>query len=135
MQTRIPKVADAETVRCGFTKPKVRKNLFENNYEKGKGPYVQFHKLYDSTCVVTTSFCSINLVEGETNETPRDTIFIHDPFHEASYRENPNEIKYSLIFVRDCCDLMSLPFVMVNFAVVDVPPAPAKALTGCYARF
>ena len=47
--------------------------------------------------LVTTDFCSINPVEGEANEMPRDTIFIHDPFHEASYRENLNEIKYPLI--------------------------------------
>ena len=70
-------------VTDGFRKPNIRKNLFENNYEMKKGPYLQFRKLYDSTCVVTTDFCSINLVEGEANETPRDTIFIYDPFHEA----------------------------------------------------
>ena len=57
----------------------------------------------------------MNLVEGEANETPRETIFIYDPFHEASYRENSNEIKYPLSFVQDCCDLMSQPFVKVNF--------------------
>ena len=61
-------------VTGGFRKPNVRKNLFENNYEREKGPYLQFHKLYDSTWVITTDFCSINLVEGEANETPRETI-------------------------------------------------------------
>ena len=60
-------------------------------------------------------FCSINLVEGEANETPRETNLLYDPFHEASYRENSNEIKYPLSFVQDCCDLMSQPFVKVNF--------------------
>ena len=64
----------------GFRKSSVRKNLFENNYEREKDPYLQFHKLYDSTWVITTEFCSINLVEGEANETPRETIFIYDPF-------------------------------------------------------
>ena len=59
-------------VTGGFRKPNVRKNLFGNNYEREKGPYLQFHKLYDSTWVVTTDFCSINLVKGEANETPRD---------------------------------------------------------------
>ena len=102
-------------VTGGFRKPNVRKNLFENNYEREKGPYLQFHKLYDSTWVITTDFCSINLVEGEANETPRETIFVYDPFHKASYRENSNEIKYPLSFVQDCCDLMSQPFVKVNF--------------------
>ena len=102
-------------VTGGFRKPSVRKNLFENNYEREKDPYLQFHKLYDSTRVITTEFCSINLVEREANETPRETIFIYDPFHEASYRENSNEIKYPLSFVQDCCDLMSQPFVKVNF--------------------
>ena len=66
-----------------FRKASVLKKLFENNYERGKGPYLQFHKLYDSTWVITTDFCSINLVEGETNETLRETIFIYDPFHEG----------------------------------------------------
>ena len=101
-------------VTGGFRKLNIRKNLFGNNYEREKGPYLQFHRLYDSTWIVTTDFCSINLVEGEANETPRDTI-IYDPFHEASYRENSNEIKYPLSFVQDCCDLMSQPFVKVNF--------------------
>ena len=104
--------------------------MFENNYERKKDPYLQFHKLYDSTWAVTTDFCSINLVEGVANETPRDTIFIHDPFLETPYRENSNEIKYPLTFVQDCCDLMSQLFVKVNFVVVDVPQAPTKALTG-----
>ena len=70
-------------VRGGFRKPNIQKNLFEKNYERKKGPYLQFRKLYGSTWVVTTDFCSINLVEGEANETPRDTIFIYDPFHEV----------------------------------------------------
>ena len=94
---------------------------------------MQFHKLYESTWVVTTDFCSMNLVEGEANGTPRDTIFIYDPFHEASYRENSNEIKYPLRFVEDCCYLMSQPFLKINFVVVDVPQAPSKDLTGYYA--
>ena len=115
-------------VTGGFRKLNIRKNLFGNNYEREKGPYLQFHRLYDSTWIVTTDFCSINLVEGEANETPRDTI-IYDPFHEASYRENSNEIKCPLSFVQDCCDLMIQPFVKVNF----VPQAPKKALTWHYA--
>ena len=72
-------------VTGGFRKPSVRKNLFENNYKIEKDPYLQFHKLYDSIWVITTEFCSINLVEGEANETPGETIFIYDPFQEASY--------------------------------------------------
>ena len=78
-------------------------------------PYLQFHKLYDSTWVIKTEICSINLVEGEANKTPREIIFIYDPFHEASYGENSNEIKYPLSFVQDCCDPMSQPLVKVNF--------------------
>ena len=109
-------------VTGGFRKPSVRKNLFENNYEREKDPYLQFHKLYDSTWVITTEFCtefcSINLAEGEVNETSRETIFIYDSFHEASYRENSNEIDYSISFVQDCCDLMSHHFVKVNFIVL-----------------
>ena len=120
-------------VTGGFRKPNVQKNLFENNYEREKGPYLRFHKLYDSTWVVTTDFCCINLVEGKANETPKDTIFIYDPFHEASYRENSNEIKYPLTLVKHCCHLMSQPFLKANFVVVDVPQAPPKALTGHYA--
>ena len=70
-----------------FRKPNVRKNLFENNYEREKGPYyLQFHKRYDSTWVITTDFCSINLVEREANDTARDIILIYNPFYEASYR-------------------------------------------------
>ena len=91
----------------GLKTSDVQKNLFENNYEREKGPSLQFHKLYYYTWVVTTDFYSIYLVEGEANETPRDTIFIHDPFHEALYRENSNEIKYPLTFEQDSCDLMS----------------------------
>ena len=72
-------------VTGGFRQPNVRKNLFENNYEREKGPYLQFHKLYDSTWVITTDFCSINLVEGEVNETPTETIFVNDTFHKAPY--------------------------------------------------
>ena len=114
----------------GFRKPNVRKNLFENNYEREKDPYyLLFHKRYDSTWVVTTDFCSINLVEREANETPRDTVFISKSFCEASCRENLNEIKYPLSFVQDCCDLISQPFVKVSFGVVDEPQAPKKALT------
>ena len=30
----------------GFGKTDVRKNSFENNYEREKGPSLQFHKLY-----------------------------------------------------------------------------------------
>ena len=72
-------------VTGGFRKPNVQKNLFENNYERQKGPYLQFHKLYDSTWVITADICSINLVEGEGNETPRETIFVYDTFHKAPY--------------------------------------------------
>ena len=36
-------------VTGGFRKPNVRKNLFENNYEREKDPFLQFHKLYEST--------------------------------------------------------------------------------------
>ena len=104
-------------VTGGFREPNVRKNLYENNYERGKGPYLQFHKRYGSTWVTTTDFCSISLVEGEANETPKETIFIYDPFHEASYRENSNEIKYLLSFVQDC-DLVSQPFVKKIFIVL-----------------
>ena len=43
-------------VTGGFKKPNVRKNVFENNYEREKGPYLQLHKLYDGTWVVTTEF-------------------------------------------------------------------------------
>ena len=67
---------------------------------------------------------------SEANEIPRDTIFIYNPFCEAQYRENLNEIKYALTFVQDCCDLMSQPFVNINFVEFDVPQAPSKALTG-----
>ena len=80
-----------------------------------------------------TDFCSINLVEGKASETPRDTIFIYDQFHEASYRENLNEIKYPLTFVQDGCHLMSQPFLKINFVVVNVPKAPSKDLTAYYA--
>ena len=69
------------SVTGGFRKPSVRKKLFENNYEREKSPYLQLHKIYDSTWVITTDFCSINLVEGETNEILIETIFIYDPFH------------------------------------------------------
>ena len=94
---------------------------------------MQFHTLYDNTWVITTDFCSINLVKVEANETLRDIIFIYDPFYEALYRENSIEIKYLLAFVQDCCDLMIQPFVKVNFVVFDVPQAPTNALTGYYA--
>ena len=33
----------------GFRKPNVQKNVFKNYYEREKGPYLQVHKLYDST--------------------------------------------------------------------------------------
>ena len=49
-------------VTGGFRKPNVQKSLFEDNYEREKGPYLQFQKRYDSTCEVTTDICSINLV-------------------------------------------------------------------------
>ena len=74
-------------VAGGFGKPNARKSLFENNYEREKSPhYLQFHKRYDSTWVVTTDFCSINLVEREANDTPKETILIYNPFYEVSYR-------------------------------------------------
>ena len=117
----------------GFRKPNLRKNLFENDCEREKGSFLQFHKRYDNAWVVTTDVRSMNLVEGEANETPRDTIFIYGPFHEAPYRENSNEIKYPLTFVQDCCDLMSQPSLKINFVIVDVPQAPSKDLTGYYA--
>ena len=62
----------------GFRKPNVQKIYLKILIK-------QLHKLYECTWVVTTGFCSINLVEGEANETPRDAIFIHDPFHEVLY--------------------------------------------------
>ena len=34
------------------------------------------------------------------------------------------------ICVQDSCDLISQPFVKVNFPVVDVPQAPTNALAG-----
>ena len=104
------------------------------NYEREKGPYyLQFQKLYDSTWVVTTDFCSMNLVKREANKTPTDTFFIYDSFYDASCRENLNDIKYPVLFVQDCCDLISQPFVKVSFRVVDVLEAPKKALTQHYA--
>ena len=117
-------------VTGGFRKPNVQKNLFKNNYEREKGPYLLFQKLYNSTWIVATDFCSINLVEGEVNETPRGASFIHDPFHKASHRENLNGIEFPLTFVQDCSGLMSKPFVKVNFVVVDVSQAQRKTLTG-----
>ena len=41
-------------VTDGFRKPSDRKDLFENNYERKKNPYLQLQKLYDSTWVITT---------------------------------------------------------------------------------
>ena len=105
-------------VTGGFRKPNVRKNFFGKNYERAKGPYLQFHKFYDSTWVITTDFCGINLVEGEANEIPRETIFVYDLLHKAPYRENSNEIKCQLAFVQSCCNLMSQPFVKLNFIVL-----------------
>ena len=128
-----PNMTSELFVTGGFRKPNVQKNVFENNYEREKDTYVQFHKLYGSTWVGTADFCRINLVEGEANETSRGTIFIYNPFHEESYRENSNEIKYPLTLVQDCCDLMSKPFVKVNCVVVDVPLAPTKAFSVHYA--
>ena len=61
-------------VTGGFRKPSVRKIFFENNYEKEKDPYLQFHKLHDSTWVIKTEFCSKNLVKGEANKTPREKL-------------------------------------------------------------
>ena len=43
-------------VTGGIRKASVRKNLFENNYEREKDPFLQFHKLYDDTWVITTEF-------------------------------------------------------------------------------
>ena len=103
--------------------------MFENNYEREKGPYLQFRKRYDGTWVLTTDIFSINLVKEEADKTPRETIFIYDPFHETSCRVNSNGIKYPLTFVQDCCDLTSQPLVKVNFIVFDVLQAPKKALT------
>ena len=40
----------------------------------------------------------MNLVEGEGNETLRETIFIPNAFDEASYGENSNEIKHPQTF-------------------------------------
>ena len=79
-----PNMTSELFVTGGFRKPSVRKNLFENNYDREKDPYLQFHKIYNSN-LITTEFCSLNLVEGEVNETPRETIFIYDPFQEAWY--------------------------------------------------
>ena len=101
--------------QVGLESPVPEKIWFKNNYEREKDRYLQFHKLYVCTWVITTEFCSINLVEEEANETPRQTIFIYYPFHEGSYWENSNKIKYPLSFVPDCCGLMSEPFLKVNF--------------------
>ena len=89
--------------------------LSQVGLERVKDPYLQFYKLYDSTWIIPTEFCSINLVEWEVNETPRETIFIYDPFHEAPYREISNEIKYPLSFAQACCHLISQTFAKVNF--------------------
>ena len=35
-------------VTGGFRVPNVQKYLFQNNHEREKGPYLQFHKLHDS---------------------------------------------------------------------------------------
>ena len=70
------------SVTGGYRKHSVRKKLKIIMKEK-KVLNLQFHKLYDSTWVITTDFCSINLVKGEANEAPKETIFIYDPFHEA----------------------------------------------------
>ena len=35
-------------VTGGFRNTNISKILFENNYERERGPYLQFHKLYDS---------------------------------------------------------------------------------------
>ena len=59
---------------------------------------MQFDKLYDNTWVVMIDFCTMNLVEAKEDETPRETVFIPNPFHEASYGENSNEIKYPQTF-------------------------------------
>ena len=112
----------------GFRKANIWKNLFGNNYEREKGPYLQFRKLCYRALVVT-----IDWLKGKQTKHWEILFFIYDPFHEASYRDNLNEIRYPLTFVPDCCDLMNQSFVKVNFAVVDVPQAPTKALAGHYA--
>ena len=74
-------------VTGGFRDPNFRKKKIEKNYKRVKGPYFAVPpQTYDSIWLVTTDFCTINLFEGEANETPRD-IFIYDPFHEVPYRE------------------------------------------------
>ena len=80
--TNLNKTSDLFVIG-GFKKTHIWKNLFENNYEREKGPYLQLHKIYYSAWVVTTDLCSINLIEGEANKTPTGIIFIYDPFHKA----------------------------------------------------
>ena len=66
-----PNMTSELFVTSGFRKPNVQKNVLENNYEREKDTYLQFHKLYGSTWVGTADFCRINLVEGEARDTER----------------------------------------------------------------
>ena len=39
--------------KCGLKMPNIRKSLFEVNYKRDGGPYLQLHKIYGSMWVVT----------------------------------------------------------------------------------
>ena len=49
-----------------------------------------------------------------------------------SYRKKTNEVRYPLTFIQDARDLMSRPYKMVEFVVVDVSQASGVELSGFY---
>ena len=67
-------------VTGGFRVPNVQKSWFEIIMKQTKVLTCSFTNFISSY----NRLCCINLVEGEANETPTDTIFIH----EVSYQEN-----------------------------------------------
>ena len=94
-------------------------------------PFIQIHKLYESNWVVIIDF--FHICEIDSDEA-RSTIYIYDSFLKKSYRKKTNEVRYPLTFIQDARDLMSRPYKMVEFVVVDVSQASGVELSGFYSR-
>ena len=92
-------------------------------------PFIQIHKLYESNWVVIIDF--FHICEIDSGEA-RSTIYIYDSFLKKSYRKKTNEVRYPLTFIQDARDLMSRPYKMVEFVVVDVSQASGVELSGFY---
>ena len=88
--------------------------------ERSKGRFVQVLSHTKSHYVVVTD---VDVLSSEEERGARKVLYIYDSIWEVSYRKKSHEVKYSVSFIQEICDMMQYPYRNVTIKVMQVPQA------------